>query len=584
MMKNLYRNVASSRAEAWLKKNAIPMVLFVVLLLASAPLFHSQMFLTHDFTHGARVTEMSLALKDGHFPVRWSKNFGYGYGMPLFQFYGPLPFYLGSVFFLVVGNLLFSVKLLFFISNLFTLIGSYLLGKSIFKTKFAGLIVSLAITLVPYRFLNLYIRGALNELWGMMAMIWIIYSLRLVITRSKNGWVLLTSSLIVLFLSHNITTLIFAPFFLLALIVMVINSIQAGELKKSYLKSIFNQVVVAVVLALGTSAFYLFPAYLEKELTQFRQYILADYFDFRVHFLYLKQFIRPSWGFGGSVLGPDDPISFFLGFGQIGGLFFAGILMIKQLLLKKKLKKLFLPISLFLLLGISLVLTTHYSLFIWEMIPLLNYVQFPWRFMSLAAIFLGLVIGWMISQLPQKSFYYQSLSALLILLLLANLGFVKPEGYLENADDVYYQNQEKIQSSMSEYLPDYIPSNLSTNIPPDLLLLIDEQLEGEHQVLANKTHYKQISFLLNKPQTVSINIANYPGWNLYLNDLQLDYATSDIGTIQADIPAGQNILQLKFESTNLRQVSDYVSLLSLAVLLFYVSKLVIKQPQHAARN
>ena len=48
------------------------------------------MFYTHDFLHGARIAEMTRGIKEGVWPVIWSENFAWGYGMPLFEFYAPL--------------------------------------------------------------------------------------------------------------------------------------------------------------------------------------------------------------------------------------------------------------------------------------------------------------------------------------------------------------------------------------------------------------------------------------------------------------------------------------------------------------
>ena len=64
-------------------------------------LFKKGFFKMHDFTHVARLVELDKAVKDGHFPPRLAKDLGWGYGMPLFHFYGPMPYFLGEVFHLI---------------------------------------------------------------------------------------------------------------------------------------------------------------------------------------------------------------------------------------------------------------------------------------------------------------------------------------------------------------------------------------------------------------------------------------------------------------------------------------------------
>lgn len=96
-----------------LKKLALAALLILIWIEVSRSLWPADLFKIHDFVHGARIAEMTTALQDGQFPVRWSSNFGYGYGMPLFEFYAPLPFYVGAGLYWLTGNLVFSIKFLF---------------------------------------------------------------------------------------------------------------------------------------------------------------------------------------------------------------------------------------------------------------------------------------------------------------------------------------------------------------------------------------------------------------------------------------------------------------------------------------
>ena len=87
------------------------------------------------------------------------------YGMPLFEFYAPLPYYVGSFFYLLGFSHINSVKAIILITSIFTAIGAYLLGRKLFGTT-GGLLVSAAVTLAPYRAVNLFVRGAISEAMG----------------------------------------------------------------------------------------------------------------------------------------------------------------------------------------------------------------------------------------------------------------------------------------------------------------------------------------------------------------------------------------------------------------------------------
>src|SRR3989338_2654379 len=47
--------------------------------------------------HFIRLVEFDRAIKDGHFPVRWSKRLNWGLGYPYFNFNYPLTYYLTYV-------------------------------------------------------------------------------------------------------------------------------------------------------------------------------------------------------------------------------------------------------------------------------------------------------------------------------------------------------------------------------------------------------------------------------------------------------------------------------------------------------
>src|SRR5437870_2917084 len=82
------------------------------------PLFHSGFFPMHDDTQVARVYEMGKALHDGMFPVRWVQDLGYGYGYPIFNFYSPLPYYIGGFLNLFGLDALLATKMTFIIGIL----------------------------------------------------------------------------------------------------------------------------------------------------------------------------------------------------------------------------------------------------------------------------------------------------------------------------------------------------------------------------------------------------------------------------------------------------------------------------------
>src|SRR4030042_4211857 len=121
--------------------------------------------------------------------------------------------------------------------------------------------------------------------------------------RSKSSFVLATLFLAAFLITHNIMTILFTP--VLAIFVIF----WLWQEKFNNLKG----VIVATVLGFGLAAFFILPAFLEKSLVQ-TEALTRFELDFRAHFVSIKQlFLDRTWGYGASILGTGDTISFQIG-------------------------------------------------------------------------------------------------------------------------------------------------------------------------------------------------------------------------------------------------------------------------------
>ena len=95
-----------------MKKYWVILIVLVLSLGAIRGFLSPGLFPIHDETQVERVYQMSEALKDGQFPVRWVEDLGYGYGYPIFNFYAPLAYYFGGFLTLIGFNALVAAKLM----------------------------------------------------------------------------------------------------------------------------------------------------------------------------------------------------------------------------------------------------------------------------------------------------------------------------------------------------------------------------------------------------------------------------------------------------------------------------------------
>lgn len=555
-----------------IKKILNAFCLIFIFLASSYSLFHPSFFHIHDFTHAARIAEMARALVDGQLPVRWSENFGFGFGMPLFNFYAPLPYFVGAIFLELGFSAVASLKILYFLSNLLTLWGAYLLGKRLFGRS-GALLLAAAYTLAPYRAVNLFVRGALSEAWAMAFLPFVLWGIiSFVQNRQKKYLLVLLLSLVAIILSHNLTALMFIP--LSALFVFVYL------LKEKQIKLLWHFVLI-YILSLALTSFYVLPALLEKDLTMIEQ-IFSGYFHYSNHFLYIRQFFKNNWQYGGSAWGPDDGISFFLGQGQLLGLF--GLFYLSGKLIWQK-NKTFIQSKAFFLLaffalatGLALFLSLQRSLFLWDSLEFLQYIQFPWRFLAIASFFIALLLG-ASSYLIRNNYYRYLYSFLLLLVLFFNLSFFKPKDYLDESESLYYSDSARIETEMSEILPDYIPKQMPS---PKILQLKSTQLpdfwlenekSGKIELMFSNSFEKMLAVELKESDIVNFKVAYFAGWQAEIDgEAQEIISSSDLGNVQVMVPAGNHKVSIFFsENTLSRKFGDSLSLLALIITLYFFS-------------
>ncbi|OGJ37801.1 MAG: hypothetical protein A2383_01795 [Candidatus Pacebacteria bacterium RIFOXYB1_FULL_39_46] len=568
-------------------KTWLPLYFLILIFLASSwSLFSPKFFRIHDYTHAGRIAEMTRALGDGHFPVRWTQNFGFGYGMPLFEFYGPLPFYLGAIIYWLSADVVLAIKALFLVVNAGTIMGGYLLGKKLFG-KSGGLLTAAALTLAPYRAVNLFVRGALNEAWAILFLPWIFLGVIKVFHREKNGWLMLSLALVGLFLSHNIITLLFMPilglfvfgFFVILFWRKAPEFFYRNQFRWRNFVRILGSLALSVLLALGLSAFYLIPAFFEKNLTQIEDTIFTYYFDYRLHFLYIRQFFQPNWDYGGSAWGVDDDISFFLGWGQWLSLGVLGLISVgrfwnwlrgrQPLFPSKKVLGLVLLFGFLLLIGFYMSLLK--SQWLWDQIFLLKYAQFPWRWLSIIILLIALLIGSLTWFIKNKLTRVYGSLLLVIIMVIGSVTYFRPEKFLERNEDYYYTDPLLMRKNLSNILPDYAVVGMPippTLIPEELIINSQELPADSFEILVERVHEKLIKTNFTSEATLELAVADYPGWGLEIDNQRWNRQIGENGNISVTVPAGQHLVALRFLSTPVRKYADLLSLFSWLILVF----------------
>jgi uncharacterized membrane protein len=273
---------------------------FLLSLLAVRFLLNDQGYTFHDETQIANFYEYFKAIKAGQFPPRWAPDSHFGFGSPFLTFNYPLPYYLGFVINSFGFGLVHTFKILMALSVLVGALGTFLLGSAL-ATPLIGLLASVIYTYLPYHAVDVFVRGALGESYSIAIFPFVLLALHYLIknpTPIKKIYLGVVMSLFLL--SHQIGSLLGFPLIFIFLFTF------PGTLT---IKNRFISFCQSFLVTLGLSSFYLFPLVFE------RKYINeASPFNFYDHFPFIKQLIYSPWGYGASQIGPNDGMSFQLGF------------------------------------------------------------------------------------------------------------------------------------------------------------------------------------------------------------------------------------------------------------------------------
>jgi len=390
----------------------------------------------------------------------------------------------------------------------------------------------------------------------------------LVLKKEKYGWLVLSLSTAGLLLSHNLISMIFLPFFAL----FALGLIMYKKAWKQAITAFFSG-----LLGVGIASFYVLPAFFEKSATQVEGRILTHYFDFHLHFLYLRQFVTPYWGYGGSVWGPNDDISFFLGYGMLAGLLLTGAALLQNFRQKKKLARPFVLLSIlsFILGSLALFMTTEKTLILWEQISLLKFVQFPWRFLSVAIIFISLAITSGIVSLSSKLVKF-ALTGVVFAILLSNARYFRPEAYLDSPQELYSAEESQVAQKMSGILPDFLPQGFDEEaLPVNLSQVVVSPELTDSSVLVNRVQEKLVFVEFSDPTDLVFALADFPGWQVEIDGEQVNHGKTTEGLLSVLVPAGSHQIGVRFLPTLVRAWANGISAASLFILfalLLYLEK------------
>jgi hypothetical protein len=472
----------------------------------------------------------------------------------------------------------------------------YLFAKSVFN-RYAGLLAAALYTFFTYHAVTVYVRGAFAEFFTLSVLPFVFMTLRnFAMKRTIKNAILFAISFAVLIITHP----------LIAFPSLIFIAAFAGfyylQTKESDRKEYVRRGIFGGVLGLMLSAFFWLPSVIEKQYTLVDDILTKELANYKIHFVCINQLWSSAWGYGGSSPGCTDGMSFQLGkvhiiFAGISLLLFLILVLTKHITKKKIYEVLFLSA----LLLVSIFMTLNYSAFIWDHVSFLWYLQFPWRFLTFAAVFMSLIGGgacYFTMEMPIRDMTKDRIAfGILCLGVLASIlvygKYFMPQ-VQRNVTDAQMTSYDEIAWRISKTSFEFVPkgvrtrkSDLNTTVlainREDLPTTPYKLISGRGIVEPNELTTSMKSFIVKQDQPVifQLNTYNFPGWEAYItnsfknNQSQKLVINDDnsLKLIHVTIPPGEYVLTFIFNDTWVRILGNLLTFISIgAIILFALRK------------
>ena len=513
--------------------------------------------LTHDGPdHVARIANFYQNLMEGSMIPCWAGNLNWGNGHPILMFLYPLPSYLASLFHFVGFSFVDSTKLVFAFGFIGSVSAMFLWATSQWGVV-AGLVAAVLYGFAPYRFVDLYVRGAIGEHTAFIFPPLVLWGL-LLLARKKHlfgAFLVVSVGTAGLILSHNALSLMFLP-----IVVLYAVYLYAFETRRDII--ILAQQFAAITYGFLLSAFFWMPAFFEGKYT-LRDIVTKGSFDNR--YTPWSWFLYSPWVYGGG-----EQFSKQLGFGSlaamIGGLWYF-------FRIKKRETRWFLGIAGGLTL-IALFLMTKESNIVWSNISLLQKFQFPWRLLSLTTLLIALIGARVATLVPKK--FMPGLFVGIVLAIVLTVPMWQSQGTITRAD-TYFTDIYNSTTDTGESSPIW-SVRFMEHRPPAVM----EVISGEASWSAGMrtSSQRQYTVTARSRARVAENTLYFPGWKVYVDGRVAPVEFQDPayrGLMTYWLEAGTHTVVIKFESTKLRQLADMISLAGWAGILLIVVSITIRR-------
>ena len=489
----------------------LPVVLFGI------PYFPDQIH------HYQIASSYAQAISNGDFFPSWAADENFGYGGLGVRLYPPLSYYILALTHLATGEWYWASLLTYAFWLSLGGFGIYLLAREFYSSNLA-LFASVIFAFMPYRFFELYAATMYGEFAGCAVLP---FSFYFVCRLCREGKTLDLIGLSAAFAILIITHLPLAVIGSICLFIFSLASLQRGQIFRTVLR-LASSVFISLIL----SAFFWVRVLTERD------WVAGNSIYPLPQLNYSKNFI---FNLNDDVLRIEYFDLFFL-----LPLIFVTISFLSYLFVNQR-KKTNYTASLVILFIFSSVMTLKISFPLWQTFPLLQEVQFPWRFLTVTAISGAILAtaGWQHLILQMRSSKRPVIlilgGGLFILIAFSFLQVARNSTFMSQNEFTRWRDDNDEVAGLEFWWT--IWARREAVKPSEKVLAEDREIDIEKWTATQR----EFNVSPGEPRQARIAIFYYPYWRAAINDAQTEVNRSDDGAIILALPAEKASVRLFFQ-------------------------------------
>ena len=515
-----------------------------------------------------RVFSLHASWQAGVFYPRLSSDLAYAYGVPLFQFYPPLASYVAELFHVLGLGFINAIKATYLLGFVCAGLGMYVYVARLYGARAGALLAAVAYMYAPYYFVDVYKRGAMAEALALALLPWVLWVFYNLQKTGGRGWFALSALLLAaLVLTHNSLSLFFLP-------MLIVYCAVLGIGRRWWL------CLAAATLGLGMSAFFWLPAIAERGYVNLTV-LTQGMYDVMLYLLPLRDLLQRGVLFDYSV-----PQAF--RWGLLPAILTSAGFVVGLWKLKSQ-RRLILFFAL--VVAVALLLQSPAAATFWTRLPLVNFIQFPWRLQTFVALGGAILIGALpalfvrpsqtASDRPDSRAGWLVTGVLAVVLILTGAAQLWPayqaawQASKFSESDIGRQYMYARGRADFELFGDYRPIWVAA----DMTKMADGRPAPAGSTsqpwptpIIQVSRWRPAQFAARvtalAPFPLALHRFYFPGWQARIDGQAAPvYPSGELGLVTVDVPAGDHVVELRFGDTPLRRFANGLSLLSLGIWL-----------------